>query len=101
MELKYTTESVIRVDYGDLDVFLTEKFGFNEPYKILAAEELSNDSVKDIEVRKEEFSEWDQKELDEILATKKWKLYHTWLLLCHLCNLGEIPEGNYLIDVCW
>ena len=100
MGLKYKMKSVLQVDYYDLDKFLTERFGFdNEPYQVVAAEELSRNMVKSIDVNKKEFNAWDQEELDEILTTKEWGTFNTGLLLCHLCNLGEIPEGEYLIDV--
>ena len=102
MELKINTETVRTVDYGDLDAFLTERFGFvDEHYEFIAAEEMSNDSSKIINVDKKEFSKWDKKDLERALTTKKWECHDTWLLLCYLCKLGEIPEGKYVIEVSW
>ena len=102
MELKIRTETVHMVDYSDLDAFLTKRFGFDEePYEVIAAEEMGNDSVKDINVDKEELSSRDKKDLEKMLTTKKWECYNTGLLLSHLCSLGEIPEGKYMIEICW
>jgi len=101
MKLKYTIESIIRVDYHDLDDFITKRFKLEEPYEFAAIEEMPNDLVKSINVCKEEFDKYDQKYIDAVVKDKRPKLYGTRKILCHLCNLGEIPAGEYLIDVSW
>jgi hypothetical protein len=101
MELKYKIKSVIMVNFNDLDEFLAKRFGLPERYEFTAMEELGNDIVKSINVYRKELSEYDQKYIDEFLVTKKPQLYRTCDILCHLCNLGEIPEGEYLIEVSW
>ena len=101
MELKHGIKSVIRVEYNDLDEFLTKRFGLPEGYEFAAMEELGNDVIKSINVCKEDFNEYDQQYIDAILIDKKPKSYGTGTLLCYLCNLGEILEGEYLINVSW
>ena len=101
MELKYEIKSVIMGDYNDLDEFLTERFDLPEGYEFAAMEELGNDIVKSINVCKEEIDSYDQDYIDAVVKDKKPKSYGTRILLCHLCNLGEIPEGEYLIEVSW
>ena len=101
MGLKYKMESVIRVDYGDLDDFLTERFDLPKRYEFTAMEELGNDIVKSINVGQEKIDNYSQKYIHAVVIDKKPKLYGTRYILCYLCNLGEIPEGEYLIDVCW
>lgn len=101
MELKHKTESVIRVDYGDLDDFLTKRFDLPEYYEFAAMEELGNDIVKSINVDQDKIDKYDQQYVDAVVKDKKPKIYGTRTILCYLCNLGEIPEGEYLIDVCW
>jgi len=101
MKLKINSFVAHHVDYSDLDDFLTERLGLEEPYEFVAAEEMGNDSAKTMHIVKEELDEWDKKELNKMLETKKWGCYNTHLLLQHLCNLDEIPEGEYVIEVSW
>ena len=100
MELKHKIKTIISVDYNDLNKFLTERFDLTEPYELAAMEELSSGMVKSINVYKDDLDEYGQDYLDEfILVTRKPKHFCTGILLCHLCNKGEIPEGEYLINV--
>lgn len=99
MELKYKIESIFRVEYGDLDNFLTERFDLPEIYEFAAMEELSSDIIKSINVNKGELDKYGQKYVDAVVKDKRPKAYGTRIILCHLCNLGEIPEGEYLIEV--
>ena len=101
MELRYKMESIITVDYNDLDKFLTERFDLPEDYEFIAMEESGNDAVHAIDVGNKKLNEYDQKDIDKFLATKEPPLYSTGNILCYLCNLGEIPEGKYLIEVSW
>jgi len=101
MELRHKTETVVRVDYSDLDEFLTERFGLPDTYEVVAIEELNNDTIKSINVNRERIGSYSQKYIDAVVKDKKPKLYGTGTILCHLCNLGEIPEGEYLIDISW
>ncbi len=101
MGLKIETETVHIVDCFDLDRFLTKRFEFEEAYEFVAAEVMGNDSVKSLNVNKRELGSWDNKDLETMISTKKWKKYETVLLLCYLCKLDEIPEGRYMIEVCW
>jgi hypothetical protein len=101
MDLKYEIKSVIMVEYGDLDEFLTERFNLPEDYEFAAMEELGNDVVDSINVCKEEIGSYDQEYIDAVIKDKKPRPYGTRMLLCYLCNLGEIPEGKYMINVSW
>lgn len=101
MKLKYEIKSSIRVDYDDLEDFLTERFDLPEDYEFAAMEELGNDVVESINVCKEKVGTYDQAYIDSVIKDRKPKPYGTRILLCHLCNLGEIPEGEYLINVSW
>lgn len=101
MGLKYELKSVIMVEYSDLDEFLTERFNLPEDYEFAAMEELGNDVVDSINVCKEEIDSYDQEYIDAVVKDKKPRPYGTRMLLCYLCNLGEIPEGNYMINVSW
>ena len=101
MELKTTLKQHIEVDHGDLDSFLTERFGFDSKYEFTIAESMSYDSKKNIRVDPELLDEQDREYIKEVLETKKWKRCQTEALLCYLCENREIPAGNYLISVWW
>ena len=101
MDLKYKIKSVIVVEYFDLNEFLTERFDLPEDYEFDAMEELGNDEIKSLNVSKNNIDKYDQQYVDAVLIDKNPKVYGTRSILCYLCNLGEIPEGEYLVDVCW
>ena len=100
MRLKKATKKYMEVDWQDLNEFLTERFGFDEEYEFVAAEEVGNDSKTSINVEPE-LSKWDREHIEKVLETKKWECYQTRILLCYLCEQGEIPAGEYLISVSW
>lgn len=102
MELKSNIEVVRTVNHIDLNKFLTKRFKFEKAYEFAAAEEMVKNSVKALNVSsKREFGPWDNEDLEKMISTKRWENYETVLLLCYLCRLGEIPEGKYIIEVCW
>ncbi len=98
--LKHEYKTYIEVDYGNLDEFLTERFGLNEEYEFVAAEEVGNDSSTTLNVEPK-LDKYAKEDVEEVLKTKKWKCYRTRALLCYLCEKGEIPAGKYLISVSW
>ncbi|KKL86839.1 hypothetical protein LCGC14_1940680 [marine sediment metagenome] len=100
MKLKFMLKQYLEVNYGDLDKFLTERFSFDEEYEFVAAEEVGNDSKTSINVEPE-LSKWDREHIEKVLETKKWECCQTRILLCYLCEQGEIPAGEYLISVSW
>ena len=101
MKLKHEIKTIISVEYYDLDAFLTTRFDLIDDYEFIAMEELVNDIVKSIDVGKEKLGIYDQEYIDAVVENKIPKPYGTRAILCHLCNLGEIPEGEYLINVSW
>ena len=101
MKLKYEIKTIISVEYYDLDAFLTTRFDLIDDYEFIAMEELGNDVVKSINVSKGKISKYDQQCIDAVVKDKKPQHYGTGTILCYLCDLGEIPEGEYLIDVSW
>lgn len=102
MELKCKKKCSIHVDYHDLEEFLTRRFDLPEfGYEFAVIEECNNDTIRSINVCKEEADSYDQKYIDAVTKDKKPLTYGTRTILCYLCNLGEIPEGEYLIEVSW
>jgi len=99
-ELKCKIKTVIEVDYNDLGNFLKEKFGFDK-FEFAEIEEMNNYSSQSILVKKDGLYEWDNKDLNKMLVSKQPEKFSTRILLNHLCNLGEIPEGEYMIKISW
>lgn len=101
MGLKWKMTAYKEVDYEHLNEFINEEFPvFKRDFSVAYVEEWSNDSCYIINVNGK-INEYEQKELNEILATGKLKNNMTELLLNHLCQRGAIEKGAYLIKVSW
>jgi len=74
--------------------------GFKD-YSIPAEEETSNDTSLEFAVDANPHDEWDQQDLDEMIATKKPKQWRTGLLLNELCRRGLVPAGDYIVSISW
>ena len=99
--LKYTTETVHVVRDNDFDRFIHKVYGTNRRhYSIISDQELSNDSTWKTSVEKKELDEYDQQKLKEF-QQGKYVGFITNVLLTDCCNQGLIPEGNYVVEVCW
>lgn len=98
MTLRKTIETVMRVEYNDLEKLISETYGID--YEIVPMEEWNNDSEHSYSIKKEELSKYDQAYLQDF---KNGKPRHFILpsIMTDLCNRDIIPEGNYLIGVCW
>ena len=101
MSLKFEVKTQRIVDYNDLDRFINESFPqFKGQYECVPYEEWNNDSSHNIHVEPK-ISEYNLKDIDEMLTTGKIKSYRTRDLLCYLCERGDLMEGDYLIEVSW
>lgn len=96
--LPYKTVTYYEIEWTALERFVGEIYG--QKYDFVSDMEVSNDSEHSFKVQKRQFSEWDVKDLEAFKTTGKtgWRAH---LILDDLCNRGLIPEGNYLITVCW
>lgn len=90
--------TVIPVSYHDWDTFVQEVYG--QDYEIVADQELSNDSDFAITARKEPLDKWAIRDLTSFVAggQNQWV---THKLVTDMCNRGLLPEGEYLISICW
>lgn len=100
--LKMTTKTTHHVKYGDLERLIEETYGFPE-YSIACEEECNNDTALtfDVNAAMKYRSEYDFKDLEEMIATKKTKQWRTGLLMDDMCRRGLIPEGSYVVEVSW
>lgn len=97
--LKHKAETVIRVDYGDLEKLIEELYGDHE-FQIACVEEASNDTSLTFTVKKEPLDQWAQAAVDKWRRTGQG-LYITSHLLQDMANNGHVPEGNYVVDISW
>ena len=119
MELKHNVMTYIQVEYHDLDDFLTEYFSFprekrpsdeyrpepkdgiyREEFEFVAIEEANNDSAYTYQITGDLY-DWDAKDIQEMLAVKKFDSYCTRTVLDYLASIDVILKGTYLINVSW
>ncbi len=88
------------VSYHELDELVKETYGHD--FEVVAALELSNDSCAEVRVDKEqERDEWTQRQWTEWIEDGEYSYGTTGQILNDLCRQEIIPEGRYLIRVCW
>lgn len=101
--MKVGTATVKQIEHHELEKYIQEVYGFEDPkFSIVAMEEWNNDSDHLFHMKKEPLDPYDQKGLD------RWKAYpldhHPYrlrVILQDMVNNGHLEEGNYLISVCW
>ena len=96
--LKVKTVTYYQLEWTELERFIKSVYG--QTYDFVSDMEANNDSEHTFSVKQRAFSEWDAKDLEQFKTTGKIG-YRAHLLLDDLCNQGLIPEGEYLITVCW
>jgi hypothetical protein len=52
-------------------------------------------------VNAEELTEDDEKEIKEAIGVGEAGWNSTRMFMCYLAKLGDIPSGDYLVEVCW
>jgi hypothetical protein len=96
--LKSVTETVIKVQYYDLEEFIDQVTG--HAYEVVASEEWGNDSQHRFAVDGK-LSDYEQDEWDNFKKTGECGTYFLRTILNGLCSEKKIAPGNYLITVCW
>ena len=102
MPIKFKEVKYFEVEYKDLEHYINSHYG-TSGYSVVADMECSNDSSVTIDcVKKQDLDEYEKKELTKFLDSDgNDGSYITSTLMLDLCNKGLIPEGDYLIRVCW
>lgn len=91
------------ISYNDLNRWINEIMGWPPgTYNCVADQEWGNDSEHVIDVSDKRLHGYDQEIVDELIATGgTGRSFTLRYLLRHLCVLGAIPPGTYVISVCW
>ncbi len=95
MKTKVFTE----IDYHELDALINKFYGITS-YNCVAVEEWNNDEDHSFSFEKESLDEYQEKEIEEIKASKL-PMYSVSTVMQDLVNNDILPEGNYLISICW
>lgn len=96
--MRIRTETVHRVDYSDFEAFVEETYG--QPFSFPADVTSGNDTSHSLHANKRTLCEDEREEIDVFVATGQHG-YLSHLLLDDLCSKGLVPEGSYVVDVCW
>lgn len=99
MDLKSELVSYRKVDYNDLNDFISFHYGVE--FDVVADQEMSNDSKMTVTVEPEEILDYDQEKLDRLRERNDYPTYSLHVLLQDLCNRGHLAAGQYLICVSW
>jgi len=88
------------LDYSELETIIQNHF--NRPdYELLATQEWSNGSSKTFLLTDKPLDKWDTDRVTKFASGEGDGEYSLRALMCKLVIDGEIPAGNYLIDVSW
>lgn len=94
-----TTKTIHELDYSNFEKIVESVYG--KEYNFIADEEMGNDSSQTYNnIIAEELDEFDKKYLEEFKEIGNHN-YLSTTLLTDLVNQGYLPEGNYVIKVCW
>ncbi len=98
-ELNYNTETRNVVDYHELERKIQDHYGVKE-FSIPCDQETGNDCSLDFSISKGELDDYATKELEKFKETGR---HHNLLseLLTDMANNDIIPEGDWLIYICW
>lgn len=96
------TAAVYILDYEEFEKLVNTHLPFTFTYSVVADEEWNNDSDHYYsKLILETLDKYDEIRLSETYQGKTRPHFASWILLQTLVNMGILPEGNYLIRVCW
>lgn len=108
--MKIETVTVHKIDAFELNDLVNEtytlepekfSYGSQPRYNFVAVEECGNDSAHEFHVDGY-VAEWDEGELAKWIASGgKEGWIGNDVILDDLCRRGLIPEGDYVVSVCW
>ena len=101
MKLKSRIKTVIEVEFGDFDNFVSEIYGCN--YEFVAEEEANNYSNYNYPIsKKDKYDKWEIEAMEKVRAGDVYGYgVSASDILQTLLEDGHIVEGEYLINVSW
>ena len=96
--MKLVTEPYYNLDCYEFNDLVKKTYGHQ--YDFIADMECGNDTSHTFKMKKEPLFDFDKDDLAEFIKTGRYSyLYHT--IFQDLVNRDILPEGNYIIEVCW
>lgn len=108
-------ETVIRCEYYEIEKLIEATWPQYGEYSIPCQEEKGNDisltfdisgkpeeEIEDITFEGRDWTDW--KSGDKASPYNKgcrWDMYRTWEIMEHLCKMGKLEAGEYLVNICW
>jgi hypothetical protein len=99
-ELAMKTQLYYVMNYGELEKLITKTYALKESYEFVAMELLGNDSSWVVHVEKEPLDEWQETCIQQLKAGQPNE-HSTQTIMQDMVNNGQLPEGHYLVEVCW
>jgi len=96
--LQRVTELIHTVDHDELDRFFTQVYGV--PFEFAFDQEASNYSSHRF-VTSDELDEYTKKEIAKWIKSDGGRGYMTGALLDDCVRQKLIPDGTYIVEVCW
>lgn len=90
------------IDSSDFDLLIQAELGVG--YNSVAANEWSNDTSYTAHITKQGYDHYSKQSVQDFIIGKGLREMKTDLWICileHLAVKEVIPEGHYLITVCW
>lgn len=95
----FTTKTVHNVDYHDWESFVNKFYGV-ECYDFVSSEECGNDSNHTYSPDGKQ-DKYEVQDIAEFVKQDGNICYRTSEIFNDLVAKGEIPAGNYCVNVCW
>lgn len=89
------------LEYHEFDKLVNEHLKPPQEYEVVPDQEWNNDESHTFSISPDDYSDDDQKELQEFLRGEVEQWMSPAVLLGELAARGVIPWGEYLIEVCW
>lgn len=102
--LTCTKKTIYSVDYGDLSDFINKVYGTSK-YDFVASEQSGNDSSHSFAAKKtvgeNTMKKWQDEDIAQLKAKDGNTEFVTSSLFQDMVDRDLIPEGDYVVDVCW
>ena len=95
------TKIVHNLSWHEFEDFVKNTYGVDQ-YDFVQSEEVNNDSCTPYQdIMKCKLEEWDEKRVSNFVKADGNITFIAITLLQDMVNKDVLPEGTFMIDVCW
>lgn len=91
-------KAVFSVEYHELNDYIAKCLGLDH---FEGQDESPNDTSHEYSVSKEDLGVYEKQKLLKILTKKECSHWELNVVLDHMCSLGYLEPGNYVMRVSW